>query len=108
MPRRILSFAFGLIILAVLFLAGTGIILEFYLPKEQVRKLAEDSLSHVLNIPVAIGAVDLSFIRGIRIKKISIGANGFLLKMNSATLDYDLIQLLEGRFTVNEVSAQQP
>ena len=105
---RFLKLVLSLLTLLLLLIAGAGVAVEYYFPRETLRTFAQQQLSQILKIPVAIGGVDFSLLRGIRVRQLVLGGPQPILRVRSLTLDYDLTQLLRGDFIINELSVRKP
>lgn len=102
--RLTLNFV-GLIILLI---AAAGILIELYLPREEVRILAQKQLTKTLNTPVSIGRLNFSFLRGLELSEFNVGKGGSIFYAKSVVLDYDLTKLLQGKFILNEAAIDYP
>lgn len=95
-------------IFLILLLAAAGVALEYYFPREQVRALAQRELTELLKVPVAIGKLDFSLLKGIQITNATVGENPPIVQVQSLVLDYSLAKLALGRFTINRLLVEQP
>lgn len=92
-----------------LLIAGTGVVLEYYFPAEEVRVFAEKEGTKQLKLPLSIQKIKLSLLSGVRIDGVTIGpASKPLARVQSVVLDYDLSQLLQGHLVINQVLVDQP
>ncbi|MFQ5717808.1 MAG: hypothetical protein ACE5GQ_12010, partial [Nitrospinales bacterium] len=105
---RAVKFIFSLCALLVLLTAAFGVALEYYFPREQLRVFAQQQLSQILKVPVAIGKVDFSLFRGFQIRRLAVGKGGSFARVKSASLDYDLTQLVRGNFIINQLAVDTP
>ncbi|GJL77054.1 MAG: hypothetical protein NPINA01_00430 [Nitrospinaceae bacterium] len=106
--KRLLTF-FGYGVLCfILLLLIAGIVISYYFPSERLTPIAEKELSRILKIPVSIDSLDISLLSGLKISQLKLGQEPSILSIQNVVLDYDLTQLIKGRFTINEVSVDQP
>jgi hypothetical protein len=94
--------------LVILLIAAAGILVELYLPREKLRVLAQQQLTKTLNIPVSIGRLNFSFLRGLELSQFNVGKGGNFFYAKSVVLDYDLTKLLQGKFILNEAAIDYP
>jgi hypothetical protein len=102
-----LVIAYGLLVFIVL-LVGAGAALTFFFPSERLRPIAEKELSSFLKMPVSIESLDISILSGVKISRLALGENAPFFAVDDLVLDYDLTQLLQGRFVINQVLALNP
>jgi hypothetical protein len=105
--RLFLFFALG-VLLFILLLVGVGIVLSYYFPSERVTPIAERELSKILKIPVSIGSLDFSLLSGLHVSRLALGEEQPIISVQNIVLDYDLTELLQGRFIINQVNVDQP
>ncbi|GEM_PF-515657 len=103
-----LRFVINIIGLVFLLIIAAGILVELYVPREKLRIIAEKQLTKTLNIPVSIGKLDFSILRGLELSQLDVGKGGNLLHIRSVILDYDLSKLLQGKFILNEAAIDYP
>ncbi|MEE9259183.1 MAG: AsmA family protein, partial [Nitrospinaceae bacterium] len=96
----------ALFLLLVLVLAAAGIVLQYYFPSETITPIVERQLSRVLNMPVTIGRIDFSLMRGARVQRIRLGKD--FLSVREVVLDYDMTQLLQGNLIINRIVVDAP
>ena len=94
--------------LVILLIAAAGTLIELYLPREELRILAQKQLTKTLNIPVSIGRLNFSFLRGLELSQLNVGKGGSFFYAKSVVLDYDLTKLLRGKFILNEAAIDYP
>ena len=102
LKHLLLIIAYGLLVFIVL-LAGAGLALTYYFPSERLRPIAEEKLSELLKIPVSIQYLDLNILHGITISRLTLGENNPIFEVKNLVLDYDLTELMQGRFVINQV-----
>ena len=107
LQRLFIFLTYGFFFFIVL-LVGAGIALTYYFPSERLRPIAEKKLTEFLKIPVSIGSLDLSLLRGVNISRLTLGEQKPIFDVQNITLDYDLTQLMQGRFVINKVIVQEP
>ena len=108
--RRIL---FRGLIYSVLFflllIVSAGIVLEYFFPAEEVRAIAERTLSKKLKLPLKIQKIGFSLLSGMRIDGVTLGsASQPLAHVKKVILDYDLAQLLQGKLVINQILVDHP
>ncbi len=108
LARRLLRFFLWTFGLLVLLIVAAGIALSYFFPSEKIRPIAEEELAKILHMPVSIGSVDLSLLRGLDVKQVKLGGDKPLFTLDALILDYDLTQLLQGRFIINQVMVDKP
>ena len=59
----------------ILLIVGTGVILEYFFPVEEVRILAEKEGAKQLNLPLSIKKIKFSLLRGVRIDGVTLGSS---------------------------------
>jgi hypothetical protein len=110
-PKKRIGFlrlAFDFVGLIILLIVAAGILIELYLPREKLRVLAQQQLTKTLNIPVSIGRLNFSFLRGLELSQFNVGKGGSFFYAKSVVLDYDLTKLLQGKFILNEAAIDYP
>ncbi|MFQ5673973.1 MAG: hypothetical protein ACE5G9_12875 [Nitrospinales bacterium] len=105
---RFIKLVLSLLTIFLLLLAGASVVVEYYFPRETLRAFAQQQLSQTLKIPVTIGSVDFSLFRGIQVRQLVLGGRQPILRVQSLVLDYDLTQLAQGNFIINELSVHKP
>ena len=102
----------GLIYLVLFFLlliVSAGIVLEYFFPAEEVRAIAERTLSKKLKLPLKIQKIGFSLLSGMRIDGVTLGsASQPLAHVKKVILDYDLAQLLQGKLVINQILVDHP
>jgi hypothetical protein len=106
--RWLWRFFFYGMLLFILLLVGGGFALSYYFPPERIAPIAEKELTKFLKIPVSIASLDLSLLRGLNISRLRLGDEQPILSVHHIVLDYDLTQLLQGKFVINEVTVDRP
>ncbi len=107
LKRLFLFITYGLLFFIVL-LVGAGVVLSYYFPSERLRPVAEEKLTEFLKVPVSIGSLDLSLLRGVNISRLTLGENQPIFDVQNIILDYDLTELMQGRFVINQVLVDEP
>jgi hypothetical protein len=110
-PKKRVGFlrlTFDFVGLVIFLIVVAGILIEIYLPREKLRVLAQQQLTKTLNIPVYIGRLNFSLLRGLKLSQLNIGKGGNFFYAKSIILDYDLTKLLQGKFILNEVAIDYP
>jgi hypothetical protein len=93
----------------ILLIVGTGVILEYFFPVEEVRILAEKEGAKQLNLPLSIKKIKFSLSSGVRIDGVTLGpAVQPIAYVQVLVLDYDLSQLLQGKIVINQILVDQP
>ncbi len=106
--KRLFNFiAYGFLFL-ILLLVVAGVVLTYYFPSERIRPIAEEQLTELLKIPVSIESLEFGILRGIHISGLTLGEENPLFDVQNIILDYDLTQLMQGRFVINQVLVQEP
>lgn len=105
--RLLIFFSFGILFFLIL-LVGAGIILSYYFPSERIRPIAEKELTRLLKIPVSIETLDFSLLHGLNVSRLTLGKENPILSVQNIVLDYDLTQLMQGRFIINKVNVNTP
>lgn len=105
--RIFLFLTYGLLFFIVL-LVGAGVVLTYYFPSERIRPIAEKELTEFLKIPVTIESLDLSLLHGVNISRLTLGESEPIFDVQNIILDYDLTELMQGRFVINQVLVQEP
>jgi hypothetical protein len=92
----------------ILLIVGTGVILEYFFPAEEVRVLLEKEGAKQLNLPLSIKKIKLSLLSGVRIDGMTLGpAVQPIANVQVLVLDYDLSQLLQGQIVINQILVDQ-
>ena len=103
--RGMIYFFFFIFLLIV----GTGVVLEYFFPAEEVRVLAEKEGAKQLNLPLSIKKIKFSLLSGVRIDGVTLGpAAQPIASVQALALDYDLSQLLQGQIVINQILVDQP
>jgi hypothetical protein len=93
----------------ILLIVGTGVILEYFFPAEEVRELAEKEGAKQLNLPLSIKKIKFSLLSGVRIDGVTLGpVVQPIANVQALVLDYDLSQLLQGQIVINQILVDQP
>ena len=106
--RRIALFCSLAFLFFLLLLIGAGIALKYYFPSERLTPIAERELTKILNMPVAIGSIDVNLLTGLKVSRLTLGGKDPLAGVHEVVLDYDLTQLLKGRLIINRVIVLDP
>jgi len=96
----------GVAILALLLCAG--LLLTYWFPSDMVRQELEVRLSELLQGTVRIHSLSLNLLTGLQVSQLEfIKPSQPPLTLEHLTLDYSLLGLLKGTFTINEISIDQ-
>jgi len=106
--KRLLIFTTVALLVFVLLLVGAGFALTYYFPSERIKPIVEKELTALLKIPVSIESLDLNILRGINISRLRLGENEPIFDVKNLILDYDLTELMQGRFVINQVLVEDP
>jgi len=90
-----------------LLIASAGIVLEYFFPAEEVRAIAERTLSKKLQLPLRIQKISFSLLSGMQVDGVTLGAQP-LARVKKVVLDYDLSQLFAGKLVINQVLIDHP
>lgn len=94
---------FGVIILVLLLCAG--LLLTYWFPSDMVRKELEVRLSDLLQGTVRIQSLSFNLLTGLQVSQLEFTKPSQPpLTLEHLTLDYSLLGLLKGTFTINEIS----
>jgi hypothetical protein len=105
--KRLKWFAWlGLGMLALLLCAG--LLLTYWFPSDMVRQELEIRLSKLLQGTVKIHSLSFNLLTGLQVSQLELTKPGHTpLTLEHLTLDYSLVGLLKGTFTINEISIDQ-
>ena len=106
--KRLLIIFSSAILLFIVLVVGAGVILTYYFPSERIKPIAEEEMTRILKIPVSMDSLDLSLLNGLQITRLTLGKENPLFTVKDLTLDYDLTQLLQGRFVINKAVIIDP
>ncbi len=111
--KRLFRWTLSLLLMLVLIVAGLAAVLTHFFPSEEIRPIAEDQLTTHLKMPVKIGRLDFNLLTGFEFDNVQLGAPGSasegpLFHVDRVVLGYDLMELLDGSFTVHRVEVQSP
>lgn len=96
----------GLGILALFFCAG--LLLTYWFPSDMVRQELEIRLSELVQGTVRIQSLSFNLLTGLQVNQLELTKPGQTpLTLEHLTLDYSLFGLLQGTFTINEISIDQ-
>ncbi len=85
-----------------------GLLLTYWFPSNMVRQELEVRLSELLRGTVTIQSLSFNALTGLQVGDLEIDtANQPPLTFDQLTLDYSLLGLLKGTFTLNEVSIER-
>ena len=107
-PGRVMRFFLWSFLIFCLLLVAGGLALSYFFPSEKIRPIVEEELAKVLRMPVSIESVDVSLLNGLDVKGLVLGKDKPLFTLDALILDYDLTQLLQGRFIINQVVVDRP
>ena len=92
-----------------LLIASAGLVLEYYFPAEEARKIAEGQLTKKLQLPLRIQKLGFSLLSGMQLDGIALGPpSSPVAQIKKVVLDYDLTQLLQGKLVINQILIDQP
>ena len=106
--KRLFIFTAYALLVFILLLVGAGFALTYYFPSDRIKPIAEKELTALLKIPVSIESLDLNILRGINISRLRLGESEPIFDVKSLVLDYDLTELMQGRFVINQVLVEDP
>ncbi len=106
--RSLLRWTLSLIFMLVLIVAGLAAVLTYYFPSEEIRPIAEDQLTEHLKMPVKIGRLQFNLLTGFEFENVRLGGKVPLFEVDSMVLGYDLLELMDGSFTVHTVKVVRP
>jgi len=96
----------GVGMLALLLCAG--LLLTYWFPSDMVRQELEIRLSELLQGTVRIHSLSLNLLTGLQVSQLELTKPSQPpLTLEHLTLDYSLLGLLKGTFTINEISIDQ-
>jgi hypothetical protein len=96
----------GVGILALLLCAG--LLLTYWFPSDMVRQELEVRLSELLQGTVRIHSLSFNLLTGLQVSRLEFTKPSQPpLTLEHLTLDYSLLGLLKGTFTINEISIDQ-
>ncbi len=96
----------GMGILALLLCAG--LLLTYWFPSDMVRQELEIRLSELVQGTVRIQSLSFNLLTGLQVNQLELTKPGQPpLTLEHLTLDYSLFGLLQGTFTINEISIDQ-
>lgn len=96
------------ILLFIVLLVGAGVVLIYYFPSERLRPIAENEMTRILKMPASIDSLSLNLLHGLKISRLILGKEEPLFTVREITLDYDLTQLIQGRFVINKAVVIEP
>lgn len=103
---RVITYSVFFIFLLV---ASAGLVLEYYFPAEEARKIAEDQLTEKLQLPLKIQKLGFSLLSGMQLDGVAIGSSSSpVARVKKVVLDYDLTQLVQGKLVINQILVDQP
>ncbi|QPJ61998.1 MAG: AsmA family protein [Candidatus Nitronauta litoralis] len=106
--RSLFRWTFSLLLMLVLIVVGLGAILTHFFPSEEIRPIAEDQLTTHLKMPVKIGRLEFNLLTGFEFENVQLGGTDPLFKVDLLILGYDLLELIDGSFTVHTLKVNRP
>ena len=107
-PRKsskVMKWMLGIGVCGFLLLLLAGLFLTYWFPSDTVRQELEVRLSEMLEGTVTIQSLAFNLLTGIVIHQVEFSKpDQPPLTLDRLTLDYSLLGLLQGKFTINEVS----
>lgn len=79
-----------------------------FFPSEEIRPIAEDQLTTHLKMPVKIGRLEFNLLTGFEFENVQLGGTDPLFKVDLLILGYDLLELIDGSFTVHTLKVNRP
>lgn len=91
------------------FIAAAALILEYYFPADEVRKIVEQQATQKLQLPLKIKKLGFSLLSGMQLDNVTLGSSSNpVTQVKQVVLDYDLSQLLQGKLVINQILIDQP
>ncbi|MDT3778539.1 hypothetical protein PJI16_13315 [Nitrospira sp. MA-1] len=104
-PRKLLKWFVWLGIGILTLLLCAGLLLTYWFPSDMVRQELEIRLSELLQGTVRIQSLSFNLLTGLEVSQLELTKPGQTpLTFEHLTLDYSLLGLLKGTFTINEIS----
>jgi len=101
----------GFAVVGVLFLTLVILLVKVYVTPDRVHSLVKSGLEKSLHRKVSLGTVDIGFLSGIRLTKLSIRSKDeqdLLLSAENLELSYDLWRLLRGELYLGRILIKEP
>ena len=90
-------------------IAAAGIVLEYYFPAEEARKIAERQVTKILKLPFKIQKLGFSLLSGAQLDNVILGfSSNPIARVRKIVLDYDLTKLLQGKLVINQILVDHP